>query len=176
MDVDIISILFGGGEKIARFFSTSYFVLTLKLFLFIYIVVLLIDVILLLVLRGLSSDFRKLFFGSERPLIARTTVIRRWESILARLESVNPSQYKVAVLEADEFADEILLGIGYKGATMTEKLATVKGGQLESKDILAEAHTMRNRIVHEADFSLSREEAEKCLDSYRKFFDEVELF
>jgi hypothetical protein len=176
MDIDIISIVFGGGGKAAEFFSSSFFVLALKFFLFVYVMVLLVDIVLLLVLRGLSSDFKKVLFGSDRPLMARSTVIKRWEKILARLEQDNPSQYKVALLEADALADEILSGIGFKGTTMAEKLENIKGGQLETKEGLIEAHAIRNRVVHETDFVLSREEAEKCLDTYKRFFDEVELF
>ncbi len=59
---------------------------------------------------------------------------------------------------------------------MTEKLQSVQGGQLENKEPLIEAHEVRNQIVHDAKFVLSREEAEKYLQSYRNFFDEVELF
>jgi hypothetical protein len=37
-------------------------------------------------------------------------------------------------------------------------------------------HQIRNRIIHETDFALSREETEKWLGNYRAFFDEMELF
>lgn len=176
MDIDIFSLLYGIGQNASLFFEESFLAAALKFFLFVYVVVLLVDIVILLVLRGVSADLKKALFGADRPLLSRSNVIKRWEKILARLEGGNPSQYKVAVLEADAFADEILAGIGYKGATMGDKLMAVHGGQLETKPALAEAHLVRNRVVHEADFALSREEAGKCLDAYHAFFAEVELF
>lgn len=176
MDIDSVSLLYGIGQNVAQFFAHSFFISALKFFLFVYVLVLFIDIVILFMLRGVSSDFKKALFGAERPLLSHSTVISRWEKILSRLEEHNPSQYKVAVLEADAFADEILSGIGYRGATMAEKLESIHTGQLETKNELAEAHLIRNRIVHEADFAISREDAQKWLDVYRKFFDEVELF
>lgn len=175
MNIDIFSLLYGIGHSVSQFFADSFFIAALKFFLFVYVVVLLIDIILLLILRGVSADLKKALFGTERPLLSRSTVISRWEKIITRLKDANPSQYKVAVLEADAFADEILAGIGYKGVTMGDKLGNIHDGQLETKHLLVEAHLIRNRVVHEADFDLSREEAEKCLDAYHKFFREVEL-
>ena len=176
MDIDGINVAYGIGNGVIQFFSHSFLIAALKFFLFVYVAVLFVDIVILLMLRGLSGDLKKTLFGAERPLLSRSTVIKRWEKILSRLEETNPSQYKVAVLEADAFADEMLSGIGYKGATMAEKLATIHPGQLETREDIVEAHQIRNRIVHETDFVISQEDARKCLGAYRKFFDEVELF
>lgn len=176
MNIDIFSVLYGIGGGVVGFFSNSFFIAAVKFFLFVYVMVLLADIVILFMLRGFSRDLKRVLFGADRPLLSRSKVINRWEKILARLNDENPSQYKVALLEADAFADEILAGIGYKGATMGEKLESVLDGQLETKPLIVEAHQARNRVVHQADFSLSREEAEKWLGHYKKFFDEVELF
>lgn len=175
MNIDSVSLL-GIGQSLVQFFAHSFFIAALKFFLFVYVLVLLVDLVILLILRGVSTDIKKTLFGAERPLIRRSTIVARWEKILFRLTGGNPSQYKVAVLEADAFADEILSGIGYKGATMAEKIESIHDGQLETKSDLAEAHKIRNRIVYETDFAISLEDAQKLLDAYRKFFDEVELF
>ncbi|HLC95632.1 MAG TPA: hypothetical protein VJH89_04050 [Patescibacteria group bacterium] len=176
MDIDVLQLVYRLWQGAAEFFSNSFFIAAIKFFLFVYIVVLLVDVVILLIIRGLSEDLKKTLFGADRPLLTRSTIIKRWEKILTRLEGDNPSQYKVAVLEADAFADEILSGIGYKGTTMTDRLASIHEGQLESKNIISEAHQIRNRIVHEADLAISLEDAKKCLDAYHAFFEEVELF
>jgi hypothetical protein len=175
MNVDIVS-LFGIGQSVAYFLEHSFFIAALKFFFFVYVLVLLVDLVILLILRGVSTDIKKTLFGAERPLLSRSKIISRWGKILSRLQDGNLSQYKVAVLEADAFADEILSGIGYKGTTMAEKIKSIHDGQLETKQELAEAHKIRNRIVYEKDFAISLEDAQKWLDVYRKFFDEVELF
>ena len=177
MEIDITLLFLNTISAIREFLAESFLVSALKFFLFIYVAVLFVDIVLLFILRGgVASDLKATLYGAERPLTSRSKLIRRWEAILARLDTVNASQYKVAVLEADAFADEILREIGYVGETMALKLEQVKGSQLETKESLIAAHDIRNRVVHEAEYALSKEEAEQCLGLYRKFFDEVELF
>lgn len=176
MEVDVTQVAWLLWSRVNQFFDQSVFWLAIKFFLFVYVVVLLVDIILILVLKGLSSDLKAALYGTERPLLSKNQTIKRWELIRSRLHSDNPSQYKVAVLEADAMADEILDGIGYKGVTMTEKLEAVHGGQLETRELLVEAHEARNHIIHDPSFSLSREEAKRYLDCFEKFFGEVELF
>lgn len=176
MEIDILGLVAGMIKSLLHFYDTSFFFAAVKFFLFVYVSVLFIDLILLLTLKGISTDFKKVLFGAERPLVSRNKMIVRWEAILDRLKSSNPSQYKVAILEADALADELLSGIGYKGSTMAEKLEKVSGGQLETKEVLLRAHEIRNQIVHEAGFVLSHDEALQWLEEYKKFFDELELF
>lgn len=176
MDIDPTILIADAFSGVQMFLSGSFFVSALKFFLFVYTVVLFVDIVLLFMLRGFSSDLKAVLFGTNRPLMTRGAAISRWEKILARLESGNPSQYKVAILEADAMADGVLGEIGFSGATMGEKLVAVNDGQLESKEALLEVHAVRNRIVHEKDFGVSAEEAKQQLDRYRLFFDEIELF
>lgn len=176
MEVDLTQVAATVWPSILSFFENSFLFATLKFFLFVYVGVLFVDIVLLLVLRGLSGDLKVALYGSERPLVSTNKLIKRWEAIRDRLESDQSFQYKVAVLEADALANEILDGIGYKGVSMAEQLASVKGGQLETRALLAEAHEVRNQIVHDVEYQLSLEDAKRYLDDYQKFFDEVELF
>lgn len=176
MEVDLTQVAETVWPAIVSFFEQSIFFATLKFFLLVYVGVLFVDIVLLLILRGISGDLKTALYGAERPLVSTNKMIKRWEAIRDRLESDQPFQYKVAVLEADALANEVLDGIGYKGATMAEQLSLVKGGQLETKELLLEAHEVRNQIVHDVEYVLSREDAKKYLDDYQKFFDEVELF
>lgn len=176
MEVDLTQVALLLWSKLVYFFDHSLLWMAVKFFLFVYSGVLLANVVLLLILKGVSSDLKTALYGTERPLASQTKLIKRWEAIQMRLKSDNPSQYKVAVLEADALADEILDGIGYKGTTMADKFESVRGGQLETKNLLVEAHEARNQIIRDPEFSLSREDAEKYLEYFQKFFDEVELF
>lgn len=176
MDFDPTILIAEAFSGVQAFLAGSFLVSAVKFFLFVYTAVLFADIVLLFMLRGFSSDLKASLFGTNRPLMTRSAAISRWEKICARLESENPSQYKVAVLEADAMADGVLGEIGFSGATMGDKLVSVHDGQLESKDDLLEAHAIRNRIVHEKDFDVSSEVAKQQLDRYRQFFDEVEIF
>ncbi len=158
------------------FLRHSFLFSALRAFLFVYVVVLFVDIVLLLVLRGVSGDLRTTLHGTSRPLISRNQMIVRWEKILERLEGANLSQYKVAILEAEALAEEILTGIGWKGGHIEERLATVSNAQLESRPVLLEAHQVRNAIILDPHYQLTREAAEETLAKYKRFFDEVELF
>lgn len=177
MEINVTQLLVTGATQIADFFEGSFLIAALKFFLFVYTFVLLADVIMLLILRGVSYDLKKMRFGTPNlPLIPKSATTKKWEAILSRLESENPSQYKVALLEADAMAEEVLMGMGYSGENMAEKLESVGAGHLETRDLLKEAHEIRNRVVHEENFVISREETERWLQSYHKFFEELELF
>lgn len=158
------------------FFRHSFLFSALKAFLLVYVIVLFADIILLLIKRGVAGDLRTTLHGTARPLISRNQMIVRWEKICERLEGANISQYKVAILEAEALAEEILTGIGWKGEHVEHRLAAVTDAQLESRPALLEAHQVRNAIILDPQYQLSREEAEATLGKYKRFFDEVELF
>lgn len=176
MEIDLTLLFMSGYEGVLNFFNDSILFAFIKFFLFIYVAVLVIDIVLLFWFRDVAGDLKTTMFGAKRPLVRRSTAIKRWESILARLESDNDSQYKAALLEADAFADELLKGMGYKGGNMRERLESIQSFQLESKEALEATHALRNRIIHEPDFQLSKEEVEESLDRYKAFFAEIELF
>jgi hypothetical protein len=115
------------------FFQNSFLFAALRAFLFVYVLVLFVDIVLLLSQRGLSGDLRATLRGTDRPLISRNKMIVRWEKIRERLESGNSSQYKVAILEAEALAEEILTGIGWKGGNMEERLVNITDAQLETR-------------------------------------------
>jgi hypothetical protein len=176
MEVDVTQAMLMLWSETIKFFDQSILWLAVKFFLFVYVAVLFADIVLLLALKGLSSDLKSALYGTERPFVSKSKLRERWDAIRYRLTRSNPSQYKVAILEADALADEILDGIGYAGATMADKLQSVQGGQLETRELLAAAHEVRNQIIHDPHFVLTRDEAMAHLDHFEKFFDEVELF
>jgi hypothetical protein len=100
---------------------------------------------------------------------------KKWKSILAKLDSGNPSHYKAAVLEADAFIDRLVRQMGYDGRNLTERLDSVPEGRIASVPALREAHEVRNRIIRETDFEISRHEAKEVLDGYRALLDELDL-
>lgn len=146
-------------------------------FLGLYCLVLLLDIILLFVLRPIGADLKKGLFGTkERPLVSARTLQKEWRRIEERLLSKMPSEYKVAILEADAFTDRMLSEMGYEGKDVGERLRSIRPGHFSKMDALLEAHEIRNRVVLERDFSLDREEALRVLTLYHEFLDEAEIF
>jgi hypothetical protein len=161
--------------QVSNFYHSNFFSVV-KLILGIYVAVLVIDIILIVILREPLKDIKTALKGSEFPLIRKSKMQRRWGKVVARLKSDNPSQYKAAILEADNIADEILAGIGYKGKNMAERLDQVKPAHLDNlSDDLRRTHEIRNRIIREKEFTLSREETSEIIGVYEKFLDNLEF-
>ncbi len=155
--------------------QTALFTL-IKAFLIIYSLVMLANVTMLLLMRGVTGNLKVQLYGTTRPIIKKNEATKKWESVEHRLDSDNPSHYKVAILEADHFADELLRESGFDGENMSERLANMHPGQLQSYAGLSEAHAIRNRIVNEPTFTLDREQAKDYLEKYKGLLIELELF
>lgn len=174
-DLDVLG-LFGILPIVWEVLEQSLIFQVIKGFLMLYTFVLLVDVVILLSQRGVTENLKVQLYGTARPILSKNKALERFQAIEERLQSDNPSQYKVAVLEADQFADEVLRESGYAGNNMGERLAGINPGQLGSYDNLKSAHEVRNRIVNEQNFVLSRDEAEALLQKYRSLFVELEMF
>ncbi len=96
----------------------------------------------------------------------------RWERISGHIASDHPNDWRIAILEADVILDEILSKAGYTGDTVADKLKQVEKSDFLTIENAWEAHKVRNKIVHDAEFVLSRREADRVLDLYRSVFEE----
>lgn len=156
-------------------FFNSPFMFAVKIFFAIYLLVLIVDIILLLILRGVKGDVRIGLKGVNMPITSSGKMQKRWSRVLKRMESDNLSQHKVAIIEADSIADDILKGIGYEGDNMTERLMHIKPEQLDGLEELKNAHAIRNRIVHETDFQIDHKSAHEVLNIYENFLRYLEF-
>lgn len=155
--------------------QTALFTL-IKAFLIIYSLVIIANMVMLLLMRGITGNLKVQLYGTTRPIIKKSEAVSKWESVERRLEEGNASHYKVAVLEADHFCDELLRESGFDGENMSERLANMHPGQLQSYAGLSEAHAVRNRIVNEPAFALDREQTRDYLEKYKALLVELELF
>lgn len=98
----------------------------------------------------------------------------RWQNIKDRIESVNPAEWRIAIIEADSIIEEIIKRIGYEGENLGDRLKKIEPSDFYSLDEVWEAHKIRNRIAHEGDmFKLTKEEAEKVISMYEKALKEL---
>ncbi len=99
----------------------------------------------------------------------------RWEQVMFHIASSNPSDWRLAILEADIILDELLDQLGYTGDTIGDKLKKVAKGDFETLDNAWEAHKIRNAIAHEGhDFQLSQLEAQRIIAMYQSVFQEFD--
>ena len=134
----------------------------------------LVDIILLLILRGVGADVRQAIKGMDMPAVPKNKALKEWQGIKNRLKGENISQYKAAVLEADRIANDILSKVGYKGENLAERLEQVKQGQLENIEDLKSAHKIRNRIIYERDFAIDKETAKGVVEIYENLLKELD--
>jgi len=100
-------------------------------------------------------------------------ISKRWAKIKKRIESGAESDYKLAIIEADDFLSEVMQDSGF-GEDNFEESVKVAGRLLSDKsgEILS-AHEIRNSIVYNPDFKLSAEQAKKILDIYESAVNSV---
>ncbi len=92
----------------------------------------------------------------------------RWQIVLNHLNSGNPPEWRLAVLEADNILAEILENRGYQGEGIGEKLTNSNFNTIEDA---WDAHKVRNRIAHEGvDFALTEHEARRVIALYERVF------
>ncbi|MDP3784799.1 MAG: hypothetical protein Q8R12_01850 [bacterium] len=99
---------------------------------------------------------------------------KRWEEIMARFEMDTESDWRLAVIEADGLVDDIFKRIGFQGETLGERIASVSSQELSSLAELREAHQIRNRLVHTPGYKITKQDAERSLQRYRKVLEELE--
>lgn len=100
-------------------------------------------------------------------------VNKKWEKIVLNLESNNPGDWKLAILEADIVLGEMLEKMGYRGDSIGEKLKNIEKSDFNTLDIAWQAHKVRNNIAHKgSEFNISKDEAIKTIELYEKVFKE----
>jgi hypothetical protein len=98
----------------------------------------------------------------------------RIQDMLDHIASDSPSDWKLAIIEADIILDEILKDAGYAGTSLGERLRSISPDQLRSLDDAWQAHKVRNQIAHGgADFILTQRLAQDTIKQYRRVFHEM---
>ncbi len=110
-----------------------------------------------------------------RVNISKKKSVKIWKNIQRHFYAGDDNSLKLAILEADKALDEILVVSGFRGGSLGDKLKKLTTAEISNLDEVWEAHKLRNRIVHELDFKLNREIAEKALGIYQRTFEELGL-
>jgi hypothetical protein len=91
---------------------------------------------------------------------------RQLDKIKRRTESGAESDYKLAIIDADDFLLEVLDSRGYDGKDFAEIIK--KAGVMITPILgdLLQAHEVRNSIVYNPDYKISGTDAKKILATY----------
>ncbi len=99
----------------------------------------------------------------------------KWDIVEKHINSENPNDWRLAILEADIALGEMLDKLGYRGESIGEQLKGVDKSNFTTIDDAWEAHKIRNLIAHEgASFLITDREAKRVISLFKKVFDEFE--
>lgn len=99
----------------------------------------------------------------------------KWRMVLKHMNSKNPSDWKLAIIEADTILDALVERAGFPGETLGERLKNADRGVFQTLDFAWESHKVRNRIAHEgSNFVLSERDAKKTIQQCEEVFKEFQ--
>ncbi len=97
----------------------------------------------------------------------------RWITVLDYLKSDNPSDWKLAILEADAMLEDLTDQLDLGGENIGERLKNTNKDRMKSLDDAWEAHIVRNKIAHDGSaFELTQREANRIAMLYENVFRE----
>ncbi len=99
----------------------------------------------------------------------------KWRKVLKRLETGLESEYKIAIVEADNMLNNSLNRMGYMGKTLGERLEKLASATMPNIDEVYQAHKLRNTIVRDPDYRLSQDDAKRTIDVYKKAFIDLQI-
>lgn len=91
---------------------------------------------------------------------------KRLNKIKKRLQSDSEAEYKLAIIEADDFLNEVLEEREVQGATFEEIVKNTGKVDLPNPQEILQAHEIRNSIVYDPDYKISQDQATKVLTVY----------
>ncbi len=100
---------------------------------------------------------------------------RKWKKILKRLETDLESEYKLAIVEADNMLNTSLKRMGYMGKSLAERLDRLAVATLPNIDEVYQTHKICNIIVRNPDYRLSLDDAKRTINVYKKAFTDLQI-
>jgi len=93
-------------------------------------------------------------------------ITNRWNKIKKRAENGIEAEYKLALIEADDFLNEMLEERGFKGDNFEELVNNAGKIMLPEMEEILSAHEIRNAIVYNPDYKIDLEQVKKILSVY----------
>jgi len=90
----------------------------------------------------------------------------KWKKIKRRLDSGSESEYKIAIIESEDFLLEMLDSKGFEGKSFEEIVGEASKSVLDNIDEVLQAHKIRNSIVYNPDFSITLSETKNIVSIF----------
>ncbi len=105
--------------------------------------------------------------------LPRNEILEKWKEINRKVNSSVESDYREAVIKADEFLDEVLKTAKFSGEELSDRLKTVRDNQLEFKDDIIWADDLKKKIAADENFKISPEEAKRAVYIFERALKEM---
>ncbi len=100
---------------------------------------------------------------------------KSWQKILSRLAKSDEANLRLALVEADNIFDDLLKQMRLPGESMADRLRYIDSSQIPNIDEIWRAHKLRNLIVHNSEYPITRNEMEFGVKAYEKALKELEF-
>lgn len=100
---------------------------------------------------------------------------RRWNKIKKRFAKETETHYKLALIEAEKFLDDILTKMGCGEGDLSEKLKGLAEQEVSNLRDVLEAHQVCQDIIRDPDYRLNKEKAEEVIDIFEKALSELQV-
>ena len=100
---------------------------------------------------------------------------KSWQKILLRLDKNDEANLRLALIEADNLFDDLLKQIRLPGESMADRLKYLDSSQISNIDEIWQAHKLRNQIVHNPEYPITRNEIEFGVRAYEKALKELDF-
>ena len=87
--------------------------------------------------------------------------------------SENILYWKLALVEIDSYFNNALNEVGFKGDTMTDRLAKLSKIYLNNVNEVIVTHNKVNEILNDNNYLLTKEETEKLIEVYKQGIEEL---
>ena len=146
---------------------------------FILFSLILIGFMIFLLLKSTWFNFRFMYHISEfftfKPFGAKK-IEKDWKKTRIRLETGLESEYKLAIIEADNMLNEMLARMNIQGDGLGGKLENIANSILDNVEEVKQVHKVRNNIIHDPNYKISLEQAKQVLDVFEKAFKSLDAF
>ncbi|MCA9352045.1 hypothetical protein KC866_01515 [Patescibacteria group bacterium] len=119
-----------------------------------------------------KRDRREEHFNVHEQLIS-SPQRERWDSIRGMFSSSNPTDWRMAIIDADSMLEDLVTQMGHQGDSFGEKLMSLRDDGVSWTDAAWDVHLLRNKLAHEGSgYPLSDREAFRAYKIYENILSE----
>lgn len=163
---------------ISEFFDSSAFVNSFWIFKIVMAAFsLLFFVFIVILIMKLKTAQNQPSLSQKTPKIAidKEELVKKWSIIAGKSKSLKAGDWKLAIIEADKFLDDLLKRLGYEGESMGDRLKKLDSKKIANLDQIWQAHKIRNDIVHHPGYEPSKSEIDFALETYERALQDLSV-